>query len=141
MSSTARAEPGAREAGAPGIPAARNVLRALRPKQWAKNVLVVAAPGAAGVLSHGDVLGKVALAFVSFCLVSSATYLLNDVRDLESDRRHPTKRHRPIAAGELGVPFAIALEEPVGRYRKLVLRDDRVIGAILLGYSREVAPA
>jgi decaprenyl-phosphate phosphoribosyltransferase len=91
------------------MPAARNVLRALRPKQWAKNVLVVAAPGAAGVLSEGDVLGKVALAFVAFCLVSSATYLLNDVRDLESDRLHPKKRHRPIAAGELAVPHAIAL--------------------------------
>jgi decaprenyl-phosphate phosphoribosyltransferase len=85
------------------------VLRALRPKQWAKNVLVVAAPAAAGVLSHGHVLGKVALAFVAFCLVSSATYLLNDVRDLESDRLHPTKRNRPIAARELSVPHAVAL--------------------------------
>jgi decaprenyl-phosphate phosphoribosyltransferase len=95
--------------GAPAIPTARTVVRALRPKQWAKNVLVVAAPGAAGVLSHADVLENVALAFVSFCLVSSATYLLNDVRDLESDRLHPTKRHRPIAAGDLGVPQALAL--------------------------------
>src|SRR5947209_9340186 len=50
---------------------------------------------------------KVALAFVSFCLVSSATYLLNDVRDLESDRLHPTKRHRPIAAGLVSIPFAL----------------------------------
>ncbi|HKP89682.1 MAG TPA: decaprenyl-phosphate phosphoribosyltransferase [Thermoleophilaceae bacterium] len=97
------------ESSPPAVPAGRNVLRALRPKQWAKNVLVVAAPAAAGVLSEGDVLGKVALAFVAFCLISSATYLLNDVRDLESDRLHPTKRHRPIAAGELGVPQALAL--------------------------------
>jgi decaprenyl-phosphate phosphoribosyltransferase len=94
---------------APAVPSGRALIRALRPKQWAKNVLVVAAPAAAGVLSDGDVVGKVALAFVSFCLVSSATYLLNDVRDLESDRRHPTKRHRPIAAYELGVPFALGL--------------------------------
>jgi len=92
---------------APVVPSGRALLRALRPKQWAKNVLVVAAPAAAGVLSHGDVVGKVALAFVSFCLVSSATYLLNDVRDLESDRLHPTKRHRPIAAAQLSVPFAL----------------------------------
>jgi len=91
----------------PGTPTALAVLRALRPKQWAKNVLVLAAPAAAGVLAHGDVVGKVALAFVSFCLVSSATYLLNDVRDLESDRLHPTKRHRPIAAAQLSVPFAL----------------------------------
>jgi decaprenyl-phosphate phosphoribosyltransferase len=93
---------------APAVPSGRALLRALRPKQWAKNVLVVAAPGAAGVLSHGDVIGKVALAFLSFCLVSSATYLFNDVRDLESDRRHPTKQHRAIAAGEVSVPFALA---------------------------------
>jgi decaprenyl-phosphate phosphoribosyltransferase len=94
---------------APVIPTARAVLRSLRPKQWTKNVLVLAAPGAAGVLSHGNVLGKVALAFVSFCLVSSATYLLNDVRDLESDRRHPIKQHRPIAAGLVSIPFALGL--------------------------------
>jgi decaprenyl-phosphate phosphoribosyltransferase len=97
------------EARAPAVPAGRDLLRALRPKQWAKNVLVVAAPGAAGVLSHGHVLGKVALAFASFCLISSATYLLNDVRDVESDRLHPTKRHRPIAAREVGVAHAVAL--------------------------------
>jgi decaprenyl-phosphate phosphoribosyltransferase len=94
---------------APAALSARSLLRSLRPKQWAKNVLVVAAPAAAGVLSEGDVVAKVALAFVSFCLVSSATYLLNDVRDIESDRRHPTKRHRPIAAGLLSVPLALAL--------------------------------
>jgi decaprenyl-phosphate phosphoribosyltransferase len=97
------------EARAPAVPAGRDLLRALRPKQWAKNVLVVAAPGAAGVLLHGHVLGKVGLAFASFCLISSATYLLNDVRDLESDRLHPTKRHRPIAAGEVGIPHAVVL--------------------------------
>ena len=60
---------------------ARGVLRALRPKQWVKNVLVAAAPGAAGVITHDGVPGKVALAFVAFCLVSSATYLVNDVGD------------------------------------------------------------
>jgi decaprenyl-phosphate phosphoribosyltransferase len=108
-------EPPARSAGpaphsaAPIIPTARSVLSSLRPKQWVKNVLVLAAPGAAGVLSHGEVLGKVGLVFVSFCLVSSATYLLNDVLDLESDRRHPTKQHRPIAARLVSVPFALGL--------------------------------
>ena len=100
-----RAEAGA----APAVPSVRALVRSLRPKQWAKNVLVVAAPAAAGVLSHGDVLGKVALAFVSFCLVSSATYLLNDVRDVESDRRHPVKRNRPIAAGLVAIRTAVAL--------------------------------
>jgi decaprenyl-phosphate phosphoribosyltransferase len=86
----------------------RALLRSLRPRQWAKNVLVLAAPGAAGVLTHGDALAHVAAAFVSFCLVSSGTYLLNDARDIESDRLHPTKRHRPIAAGDVRVRTAVA---------------------------------
>lgn len=62
-------------------------------------MLVAAAPGAAGVLTQADSLWRVGLAFVAFCMVSSATYLVNDVGDAEEDRRHPTKRHRPIAAG------------------------------------------
>jgi decaprenyl-phosphate phosphoribosyltransferase len=78
---------------------ARALLRALRPKQWVKNVLVAAAPGAAGVITHPGVPGKVALAFVAFCLVSSAGYLINDVGDADEDRHHPVKRQRPIAAG------------------------------------------
>jgi decaprenyl-phosphate phosphoribosyltransferase len=84
------------------------LLRALRPKQWIKNVLVAAAPGAAGVLTHGDVPGKVALAFVAFCMVSSATYLINDVGDVEEDRRHPTKRQRPVASGLVSSRTALA---------------------------------
>lgn len=83
------------------------LLRACRPKQWAKNLLVVAAPGAAGVLSEGPVIVDVALAFAAFCLVASGTYLLNDARDLEADRLHPEKRHRPVAAGV--VPLGLAV--------------------------------
>jgi len=90
---------GAAYRATPARPQLRVLIRAVRPKQWAKNVLVLAAPGAAGVLTHGDALWHVAVAFVAFCLVSSGTYLLNDARDLEADRLHPTKRHRPIAAG------------------------------------------
>src|SRR4051812_16993010 len=86
---------------------ARGLVRAARPKQWAKNVLVFAAPGAAGVLTHRDVIGPVALAFVAFCLVASGTYLLNDAQDVESDRMHPTKRHRPLAAGVVPVRLAL----------------------------------
>src|SRR5438874_12027204 len=83
------------------------LIRALRPKQWAKNVLVFAAPGAAGVLSHGHTLARVGIAFGAFCLISIGTYLLNDVRDLEADRRHPTKRHRMIAAVHVGERLAL----------------------------------
>ncbi len=82
------------------------IVRALRPKQWLKNVLVFAAPVAAGVIREGDILTKSLAAFGAFCLISSGTYLLNDAMDVESDRLHPTKRHRPIASGV--VPLAIA---------------------------------
>ncbi|MGH2854902.1 MAG: decaprenyl-phosphate phosphoribosyltransferase, partial [Solirubrobacteraceae bacterium] len=84
------------------------LVRACRPRQWIKNVLVLAAPGAAGILTHPDVAGKVALAFVCFCLLSSATYLLNDVHDLDEDRHSTRRRNRPIAAGELSVRAALA---------------------------------
>jgi len=77
-----------------------------RPKQWAKNVLVFAAPGAAGVLSHWNDLWPTLVAFVAFCLASSGTYYWNDIHDVEADRNHPTKRNRPIAAGV--IPLAVA---------------------------------
>lgn len=84
------------------------VWRSLRPRQWVKNLLVVAAPLAAGRVQEPKVLLAVALAFVAFCAMSSAVYLLNDVADVEVDRAHPLKRRRPIAAGELGVRTALA---------------------------------
>lgn len=77
-----------------------------RPKQWAKNVLVVAAPAAAGVLTQRTEALQTLVAFVAFCLAASGTYYLNDAGDVEADRRHPTKRFRPIAAGEIPVPLA-----------------------------------
>jgi decaprenyl-phosphate phosphoribosyltransferase len=81
---------------------ARALVAAARPRQWLKNLLVLAAPAAAGVLTHPHELGSVALAFVAFCLTASGGYFLNDLHDAERDRRHPTKRHRPIAASEVG---------------------------------------
>lgn len=77
----------------------RGLVRTARPKQWTKNVLVFAAPGAAGVLDSGRELGLTLLAFVAFCLAASGTYLWNDLLDVEADRAHPIKRRRPIAAG------------------------------------------
>ncbi len=77
------------------------LVRATRPRQWMKNLLILAAPGAAGVLDHGPVAVRVAMTLVAFCLLSASTYLFNDLRDLEQDRLHPRKRFRPLAAGEL----------------------------------------
>ncbi|MCP5025548.1 MAG: decaprenyl-phosphate phosphoribosyltransferase [Actinomycetia bacterium] len=85
------------------------VVAALRPRQWLKNILVLAAPGAAGVLSEASIAASVACAFGALCLVSSAGYLVNDVLDREVDRRHPTKRYRPIAAGALHHRVALVL--------------------------------
>ena len=92
----------------------RAILREARPKQWSKNVLVFAAPGAAGVLDNGSELLKASVIFVAFCMASSGTYYWNDILDVESDRLHPTKRSRPIASGAL--PLGVA----------------RIIGSVLL---------
>jgi len=81
----------------------------LRPRQWIKNGLVIAAAGAAGALGHDDVPVRVGLAFVAFCLLSSGIYAVNDVRDAAEDRLHPRKRFRPVAAGELDPRTATVL--------------------------------
>jgi decaprenyl-phosphate phosphoribosyltransferase len=83
-------------------------IKLARPKQWLKNVLVIAAPGAAGVLGERDAFINTAIAFVCFCLAASATYYVNDALDVENDRRHPTKQYRPIASGAVPIPAAFA---------------------------------
>ena len=82
------------------------MLRAMRPKQWLKNVLVFAAPGAAGVLDSASEFWTTVIAFIAFCLAASGIYVWNDLNDLEADRAHPTKRNRPFAAGL--VPLGVA---------------------------------
>lgn len=82
------------------------LVREARPKQWAKNVLVFAAPGAAGVLDDGSSLWRTLAVFVVFCSVSSGTYYWNDIHDVAADRQHPTKRERPIASGAIGIGTA-----------------------------------
>jgi decaprenyl-phosphate phosphoribosyltransferase len=89
----------------PPLPVA--LVLAARPRQWVKNVLVLAAPLAAAKLGHTDVLRTSAIAFVAFCFAASCIYFINDVMDVESDRRHPKKRFRPIAAGWVPIPTAI----------------------------------
>jgi len=79
------------------------LVRAARPKQWLKNVLVFAAPASAGVLFTPEPLLRTLIAFAAFCLASSGTYFINDARDIEADRRHAKKRYRPIAAGIVSV--------------------------------------
>ncbi|SET77732.1 decaprenyl-phosphate phosphoribosyltransferase [Geodermatophilus poikilotrophus] len=83
--------------------------RAVRPRQWVKNVLVLAAPLTSGRLLDPEVLFATSVAFGLFCLISGAVYLLNDVVDFEEDRRHPRKRLRPIAAGIVPRPLALVV--------------------------------
>ncbi|HEY9642614.1 MAG TPA: decaprenyl-phosphate phosphoribosyltransferase [Coleofasciculaceae cyanobacterium] len=83
-------------------------LKALRPRQWTKNLIVFAAPLFAFELTVPALLGSL-VAFMLFCFTSSGFYLLNDIVDVESDRRHPVKCKRPIAAGLVAIPTAIAM--------------------------------
>jgi 4-hydroxybenzoate polyprenyltransferase len=88
------------------------ILRAIRPHQWVKNVFVLAALVFAAGESHQLQTEKIIstlLAVAAFCLGSSTIYLINDIMDVESDRKHPEKCKRPIAAGELSVPAALVV--------------------------------
>jgi decaprenyl-phosphate phosphoribosyltransferase len=98
---------------------AGGIVKAVRPRQWVKNLLVLVAP----LVALGDdrftydyrtVLVKVSVAFVAFCLAASSVYLVNDARDVEADRQHPTKRFRPIAAGVVPEWLAYTLAVVLG---------------------------
>jgi decaprenyl-phosphate phosphoribosyltransferase len=104
--SVARARTPDVTAAPPAPSTMRALVRTARPKQWIKNVLVFAAPAAAGVLTDPAQLGRTAVAFVALCLAASGTYFLNDALDVAADRQHPTKRHRPIAAGHVSQRLA-----------------------------------
>jgi len=90
------------------------ILRAVRPKQWTKNIVVLAAlVFAAGDRSQQinwvDLAGNALAAMLLFCMASSSVYLLNDIKDVELDRAHPEKKNRPIAAGQVSTGFALLL--------------------------------
>jgi 4-hydroxybenzoate polyprenyltransferase len=83
------------------------LFKAMRPHHWVKNVVVLAAPLFALALDLGSLL-RIGWAFVAFSMTASAFYLINDVRDIEEDRKHPVKQHRPIAAGLVSIPLALS---------------------------------
>lgn len=82
----------------------KDYIRLLRPKHYLKNVLVLLPLFFSGRFFEGQLLIKAAAGFAAFCLLSSFIYIINDVRDVESDRQHPAKCKRPIASGAVGVP-------------------------------------
>jgi decaprenyl-phosphate phosphoribosyltransferase len=85
------------------------VVRTTRPRQWPKNLLVFAAPLAGATVGRNDGLWYAVAAAAAFGCASAAVYLVNDVADAERDRRHPVKRHRPVASGALPGTHAVAL--------------------------------
>ena len=103
------------------------LLRSLRPLHWTKNLLVFAPVVLAHRTGDAAALQASALAFAAFCLAASGTYLINDVRDLEFDRAHPTKRHRMIASGAVSPAIATVLG--------VIL----VLGGVALAYSVSLA--
>jgi 4-hydroxybenzoate polyprenyltransferase len=110
-------------------------LLAARPEQWSKNVLVFAALVFGLRLLDPDALVRAGGAFVAFCAASSGVYLLNDLRDLERDRLHPTKRNRPLASGQIparaagGVAVLLAIASVV-----LGVAIAPAFGVIVIGY-------
>ena len=86
---------------------ARGLVVAMRPQQWTKNLIVFAAPLFALKFDFHTFFFA-SLAFLAFCAMSSGTYLVNDLIDVRADRLHPVKRYRPIAAGLLPRPLAVA---------------------------------
>ena len=116
---------------APAESLAGGLFRTARPQQWVKNLLVFAAPGAAGVLTQMPTLLRAATAFWVFCLAASGTYFMNDTVDRETDRRHPVNRHRPVAAGL--VPPRLALGVAVGLVAASVLLGLVALGAPAAG--------
>jgi 4-hydroxybenzoate polyprenyltransferase len=83
-------------------------IKSLRPYQWSKNLLLAVPPIAAQVWMQPGVLRACLLGFVAFSLTASGAYIINDLRDIDADRRHPVKRLRPFAAGQLQPPLGMA---------------------------------
>jgi 4-hydroxybenzoate polyprenyltransferase len=111
------------------------LVRSLRPQEWIKNLLVFAGLVFSGQVDEGAAVLDAVLVFVAFCAIASAGYLFNDIHDADHDRRHPEKRFRPIAAGELSVKtagIAAALLAAVGIAIALIGVDSEVAGLVAL---------
>ncbi|MFH1084814.1 MAG: decaprenyl-phosphate phosphoribosyltransferase [Chloroflexota bacterium] len=116
--------------------AVRALLRAMRPKQWTKNAFVFAGVFFDGKLLNPTMLLRSLAAFGLFCLISSAIYLVNDLADMEQDRIHPTKRHRPLASGALKPWVAVvAAIVMAGVSLPASFLLGARFGAVLVGYA------
>lgn len=91
------------------IKTAYNTLRLLRPRQWVKNTAIFAAITFSGNLFEWQIFQKVFLGFIIFCNLSSASYIINDIFDVQKDRLHPFKRFRPLANKTLSIVYALGV--------------------------------
>jgi len=85
------------------------LFESLRPSQWIKNLSLFAAAILNGQLTNPNIFNLSLLAFISFCCLSSSSYLVNDLMDIENDRKHPFKRNRPLAHGDVSVKMAVIM--------------------------------
>lgn len=115
----------------------RAALKTARPHEWIKNVLVFAGILFSGKLGDPEAIGLALITFAAFCAISSAGYFINDLNDVELDRRHPKKRFRPIAAGQLPVNAAwmIAVMLAVGAIAVSFLAVNWQVGGMVVAYG------
>ena len=85
-----------------------NILQLIRVKHWVKNILIFIPLACSGLINYNNVLNCI-IAFFSFCFASSFIYVINDIKDIEKDRLHPTKRNRPLASGKIKKSTAICI--------------------------------
>src|SRR5690349_16593694 len=115
----------------------RAAIKTGRPKEWVKNVFVFAGLLFSGKFTEGHAIAEALITFVAFCLISSAGYYLNDLIDVELDRKHPKKRFRPLAAGELSEAAAKTIA-PALALVALALAFGTVnweVGLMVVGYG------
>jgi 4-hydroxybenzoate polyprenyltransferase len=115
----------------------RAAIKTGRPKEWIKNVFVFAGLLFSGKFNQSHEVLEALLSFVAFCLISSAGYFVNDLIDVELDRKHPKKRFRPLAAGELSTGTAKAIA-PVLALIAIALAFATVnweVGLMVIGYG------
>ena len=113
----------------------KSLLITMRPKQWTKQVFVFAALVFDRKLTHLTAFLSTIVAATAFCLVSGAVYLINDLVDIDKDRQHPTKRHRPLPAGKLDPIVAIVAAVAIPLICiPVAIWFNRAMGLVLLGY-------
>lgn len=117
------------------IVAATTLLRLTRPQQWVKNAVVLAGLVFAGSVDHPIAILDAVLAMIAFVMASAAIYVFNDIRDVGADRRHPRKRARPLASGEISVNTAVRLSVALAAAAALLgVAIAPALGATIMAY-------